>query len=215
MTYVEAKKYLLDTRKLTPATLEEHNVAFCNRQGYLYAGTTYPKDFAQLEDTYFNCLIFPIYDLYGAPIAIMSRRMYDSRNKYVNSATSNIFTKGRHLYGLDKSWKHILKQNQVIVTEGIFDFLQLYQSGITNVVSMMGTSLSDTQTALLSRFTTNIVVLPDPDKAGIRAGNKIKKANNKFVHCSFVQLPNKLDPDEFVIKEGADTLRNYIATSAR
>lgn len=216
MTFQESQKYLLETRRLTPASIREHNVAFCSRQGYLYAGTTYPKDFTQLENTYFNCLIFPIYDLFGAPVAIMSRRMYDSKNKYVNSATSNIFTKGRHLYGLDKSWPFILKENQAIVVEGIFDFIQLYQSGVKNVVCMMGTSLSETQLALISRFTTNVVVLPDPDRAGIRAGNKIKrKSEGRSVNCTFVQLPGKLDPDEMVINEGPDRLRDYIANFPR
>lgn len=213
MTYLEATKYLLDDRKLTKETIKENNVAFCSKQGWLYASTTYPKDFTQLQFQYFDCLVFPIYDLYGTDIGIMARRMHDSKSKYVNSATSDLFSKGRHLYGLNKSWPYILAANQAIVVEGIFDFLQLYQSGIRNVVSMMGTNLSDTQTALLSRFTDNLVILPDPDKAGDRAGSKIRKASSKFVKCSFVQLPDKLDPDEMVIRSGPDALRNHITTN--
>lgn len=213
MTYSEATQYLLSSRNLTTETIRDNNVAFCSKQGWLYAGTTYPKDFTQLEFKYFDCLVFPIYDLYSEPIAIMCRRMSDVKPKYINSTASNIFTKGKHLYGLNKSWPHILAANQAIVVEGIFDFLQLYQSGVKNVVSMMGTNLSETQTALLSRFTDNLVILPDPDRAGDKAGNKIKKASSKFVKCSYVQLPDKLDPDELVIKFGPEALRAHITAN--
>lgn len=213
MTYLEAVKYLLEDRRLTQETIREHKVAFCSKQGWLYAGTNYPKDFTQLEFQYFNCLVFPIYDLYGVDVGIMARRMGDIKPKYINSATSDIFSKGKHLYGLDKSWPFILATNQAIVVEGIFDMLQLYQSGIKNVVSMLGTNLSETQTALLSRFTDNIVVLPDPDGAGDRAGHKIKKASTKFIKCSYIQVPDHLDPDEYVLRDGPEALRKHIATN--
>lgn len=211
MTYQEVHNYLLKDRKLSLATIREHNIAFYSKKGYLYAPASYPKDFAQLQDVYSDSLIFPIYDLYGDPVGIMTRRMYPSKSKYVNSSNDNKFTKGKHLYGLHLSHSHILQANQAIVVEGIFDFLQLYQSGVKNVVSMMGVALSPTQIALLSRFTNNIVVLPDPDAAGDRFGHKSARLIEKYAQCSYVKLPENLDPDEYICKVGADKFREVIS----
>lgn len=215
MTYKESQSYLLDKRQLTPATIAEFNISFCSRQGYLYAPTTYPTEFTQLERQFFDCLIFPVQDLYGESIAVMSRRMYDSKNKYVNSANSNKFTKGRHLYGLNKSHPYILEANQAIVVEGLFDFLQLYQNGVRNVVAMMGTSISDHQVALLSRFTDNVVILPDSDAAGVHSGNKHVKSLQKYVKCQYVRLPTKQDPDELLLDIGAKAFLEHINTSLK
>lgn len=213
MIYSEATKYLTQERGLTPETITEHNLAFCNKQGFLYAKTSYPKDFTRLEEKFFDSIIFPIYDVYGSPIGIMSRPFWNSRSKYINSTGSNLFTKGRHLYGLDKSHPYILKENQVIVVEGNFDFLALYQMGIRNTVAMMGTSLSETQIALLSRFTSNIIVLPDNDQAGIRAGQKSKKVIGKHATCHYVTLPTKLDPDDWIRQIGTAAFKEYIANA--
>lgn len=210
MTYLESQSYLINERKLLPSTIQEYNIAFYDRKGYLFAGTSYPKEFTQLSEFYADSLIFPIYDLYGECVGIQTRRMYPSKNKYVNSANSNIFTKGRHLYGLDKSYKDILEQNQVIVTEGLFDSIQLRQQGIKNVVSIMGTALSDTQAALLSRFTNNVVLLLDPDPAGERASNKHLRKLEKHLNCKQVHIPTKQDPDEFIIQEGVDKFKQLI-----
>jgi DNA primase len=210
MTYQEIQKYLIEERKLTPETIKAYNIAFYSRKGFLYAGTTYPTDFTQLQDLYTDSLIFPIYDLYGEPIGIMARRMYESKSKYINSSNDNKFTKGRHLYGLDKAWPYILKEDKVIVVEGQFDQIQLFQSGIKNVVCMMGTAFSPTQLSLLRRFTKNIIVLTDPDEAGKKSAEKIKKISNGKATVTYCKLPNKQDPDEFIITEGVEKFKELI-----
>lgn len=213
MTPIESISYLQKERRLTPQTIEEFSIAFCSKEGYLYAPTSFPKQFTQLPSKFFDCLIFPICDIYGSPIAVMSRRMYPTKSKYVNSANDNIFTKGNHLYGLHKSYPYILQQNQAIVVEGLFDFLQLYQSGVKNVVSSMGTALSDTHIALLSRFTENVVMLPDPDKAGVKFGKKGQGLLNNYISGRYIKLPEGLDPDEFIIKNGTERFKQLVNAS--
>lgn len=210
MTYKEFLIYLHCDRKITQETMEEFNISFIDKQGYLFAYTTFPEDFRQLLDIYYDSIIFPIYNLYNEPIAIMARKMCPSKSKYINSSNSDIYTKGRHLYGMNKSYPYILKENRVIVTEGTFDMLQLYQSGIKNVVGMLGTALTPTQVALLSRFTENIVVLPDPDKAGDKFGYKSSKILDTHVNHRYVKLPVNMDPDEFVISNGVEELKKLI-----
>lgn len=207
VNYTQSKDYLLNERKLSQETLDEFNVAFCDSSGYLYSNTTYPQDFTKLSNQFFNCLVFPIYDMYGKDIAVMARRMHSSPNKYVNSANSNVFTKGRHLYGLHKSYPHILKQNQVLVVEGLFDMLQLYQCGIKNVVSSMGVALTPHHLALLSRFTTNVVLILDPDQAGHKAAIKHQLFLQKYVSCRSVTIPEELDPDEYIVKVGPQNFK--------
>lgn len=211
MKYHEALKYLLEERQVSRSTLDEFNLAFCDPKGYLYAPTRYPKDFSVLNPMFLDCIVFPIYDLYGTCVAVMARRMHDSPSKYVNSANSNSFTKGKHLYGLHKSHPSILQKGYVIVTEGLFDFLLLYQNGITNVVSTMGTSLTNDHIALISRFTKKIIMLPDGDVAGTKFGNKSVIAAQRHVECVYLKLPTKQDPDEYVLQYGPDNFKQLIA----
>lgn len=212
MTYKEATTYLSRERQLTPTTLQEYNVAFCDKKGHLYAGTKYPRDFTKLPEFYFDCIIFPIYDLYNEPVGVMARYMGGvSKNKYRNSSASNSFSKGRQLFGLDKAYPYILKEKRVIVVEGLFDQVQLYQQGIKNVVSTMGTTLTVHHIALLSRFASEIIVIPDPDKAGDKFGTKSQKVAGKYISCRYVPLPTSEDPDELVLRIGPAAFKQLLS----
>jgi DNA primase len=210
MTYQEVHKYLTEERKLTPETIKANNIGFFSKQGFLYAGTTFPIEFTQLTDMYSDSLIFPIYDMYGESIGIMARRMHEAKPKYINSSNDNKFTKGKHLYGLNRAIPYILQEDKVIVVEGQFDQIQLFQAGIKNVVCMMGTALSQHQLALLSRFTCNIIILTDPDVAGQKAATKIQNFSQSRITCTTLKLPTKQDPDEYIISEGVNKLKELI-----
>ena len=86
--------------------------------------------------------------------------------KFLNSPETAVFTKGRLLYGLDRARKPIRTADQAVIVEGYLDVIALHQAGYENVVSPMGTALTEEQLRLLKRFTRKVVLALDPDTAG-------------------------------------------------
>lgn len=164
-------------------------------------------------DTFRNRLMFPIHSITGKVIAFGGRVLQDDQSggKYINSPTTEIYTKGNELYGLFVTKYEIQKRDFALVCEGYTDFLRLYENGFTNSVASLGTSITDAQINLLSRFTKNIFIIYDGDiagrKAAVRAaGNVIKKGYNTKI----VVLPEKEDPDNFLVNSGKEKLQEKI-----
>ncbi|HPF08436.1 MAG TPA: DNA primase, partial [Candidatus Cloacimonadota bacterium] len=124
-----------------------------------------------LQDIYRDRLIFPIHNNSGDVIAFGGRIMEarEGVGKYINSPGTEIYTKGKELYGLYKTKYNISKMDCSLVCEGYFDFLRLYENGFTNAVAALGTALTEDQVFLLNRFSSNTVLLYDGDTAGIKA----------------------------------------------
>jgi len=119
--------------------------------------------------------------------------------------------KCRHLYHLNDAKPYMRQRNYVVLVEGYFDVLVLRQNGLQNTAAVCGLSLTDQHVAILKRYCDHVVFLLDPDEAGERALDKMKataEAGELTWHS--VLLPNKLDPDEFVLKYGCDKLRRGI-----
>ncbi len=164
-------------------------------------------------DTFRNRLMFPIHSITGKVIAFGGRVLQDDQSggKYINSPTTEIYTKGNELYGLFVTRYEIQKRDFALVCEGYTDFLRLYENGFTNSVASLGTSITDAQINLLSRFTKNILIIYDGDLAGRKAavraaGNVIKKGYNTKI----VVLPEKEDPDNFLVNSGKEKLQEKI-----
>ncbi|MDD2423035.1 MAG: DNA primase [Candidatus Cloacimonetes bacterium] len=162
-----------------------------------------------LVDIFRDRLIFPIHNNTGEVIAFGGRLMEHKENagKYINSPGTELYTKGKELYGLFKTKYHITKADCSLVAEGYFDFLRLYESGFTNSVASLGTALTEDQAYLLNRFSSNTVMLYDGDKAGIKAavrGGLVCLA--KGMHVRLAILPEKEDPDSFILNKGAQAL---------
>ena len=164
-------------------------------------------------DTFRNRLMFPIHSITGKVIAFGGRVLQDDQSggKYINSPTTEIYTKGNELYGLFVTKYEIQKRDFALVCEGYTDFLRLYENGFTNSVASLGTSITDAQINLLSRFTKNIFIIYDGDLAGRKAavraaGNVIKKGYNTKI----VVLPEKEDPDNFLVNSGKEKLQEKI-----
>jgi DNA primase len=135
------------------------------------------------------------------------RTLVDDPAKYLNSHESPIFTKGRVLYGLHETAKFIRVEDFIIVVEGYMDLLALYQAGIKNVVATLGTALTSDHAKLIKRYTSNVVLLFDGDKAGRAATERslpILLTEGLFVK-SFV-IPDEKDPDDYVKQVGAKIL---------
>ncbi len=156
-------------------------------------------------DRFRNRIIVPIHDRQKRVIGFGGRSLDGSEPKYLNSPETEIFEKGKNLYGLDKSANSIRKKDYAVVVEGYFDVLALHDAGITNVVASLGTALSRNQITLLSRSTDSkrILLNFDSDNAGIRAANRaISEVENLAIQgqldLRILQLPSGKDPDEFL-----------------
>nr|HPI25951.1 DNA primase [Candidatus Cloacimonadota bacterium] len=169
-----------------------------------------------LQDIYRDRLIFPIHNNTGDVIAFGGRIMEPKENvgKYINSPGTEIYTKGKELYGLYKTKYNISKQDCSLVCEGYFDFLRLYESGFENAVASLGTALTDDQVYLLNRFSQNTTLLYDGDSAGIKAAVRGGLACiSKGMQVKIAALPEGEDPDSLILQKGKEAMSEAIATA--
>jgi len=186
-------RYFVDIEKVSIEVLES-------------AGLIVPRKGGNgFYDRFRNRIIIPIHDRQNRVIGFGGRSLDGSEPKYLNSPETEIFEKGKNLFGLDKSALSIRKKDYAVVVEGYFDVMALHDSGITNVVASLGTALSRNQITLLSRSTDSKKILLnfDSDSAGIRAANRaISEVENLAIQGQLdlrvLQLPSGKDPDEFL-----------------
>ena len=164
-------------------------------------------------DRFRNRLIFPIHNISGKVIAFGARIISEKKNqpKYVNSPETPLYVKSNVLYGLYQAKNIIRKNDNCILVEGYTDVISLFQIGIENVVSSSGTSLTINQIKLISRYTKNITILFDGDKAGINAslrGMDLILENN--LNVKIVSFPEGEDPDSYSKAVGKDKFLDYV-----
>jgi DNA primase len=159
-------------------------------------------------------LMFPILDQSGHTVGFGGRLLGPGEPKYLNSAESEIFSKGKLLYNLGNARHAIRKHERAIVVEGYFDALRLVDAGIEEVVAPMGTALTDAQADLLAKYTKQIVLLYDSDgpgqKATFRAADVLLA---KGLEVRVVTLPEGEDPDTFTRTHGRDAVEGLVAQS--
>lgn len=167
-----------------------------------------------LRDRFVDRVMFPICDLEGRPIAFGGRTMRpDGQPKYLNTAGTPIFEKGRTLYGLHLARPAIVEAGFAVAVEGYMDVIALHQAGIANTVASLGTAITETHVGILRRFRkgdaeSELVICYDGDSAGMRA---VERAGPMFEEAGcnvrIASLPEGEDPDTYVKKYGADALR--------
>ena len=119
--------------------------------------------------------------------------MDETLPKYLNSPETQIFTKGRHLYGLQNAKNNIV-DGQIIMVEGYMDVISLFQYGIKNAVASLGTSLTKEQAKLLNRYADEVVIAFDGDEAGQNATLKaLEQLSSVGCKAKVIQLPNNMD----------------------
>ena len=156
-------------------------------------------------DVFRDRLIFPIRDEAGRVIAFGGRVMpgNDSPAKYLNSPETPLFSKSRVAYGLDLGRQRVLETKTVAVVEGYTDVVMAHQFGAGNVISVLGTALTEQHVNLLRRFADRIVLLFDGDAAG---GLAVDRALQLFltqpVEIAIATLPDGVDPDEHLLEHG-------------
>ena len=159
-----------------------------------------------------NRLMFPIYDPQGRVIGFGGRVLGPGEPKYLNSAESPVFQKGRTLYGLNWAKHAIRRDERAMIVEGYFDCVRLMSAGIESVVAPLGTALTPQQAELLRKYTKTVFLLYDSDKAGLKAtfrSGDTLLAQGIAVHV--VTLPEGEDPDTFVSQYGAPGLEAQLS----
>jgi len=156
-------------------------------------------------DQFRNRLIFPIRDAKGNVIAFAGRVLDDSLPKYINSPESPIYHKSAVLFGMDMALPSIRIENAIIIVEGYFDHLALYQAGVCNVAATCGTALTTTHTGLVKRHAAKVYTLFDSDAAGRKATiRSMELFLEQRLPAYVITLPAGDDPDSFLSKNSAE-----------
>ncbi|MBI2026782.1 MAG: DNA primase [Deltaproteobacteria bacterium] len=173
------------------------------------------KNNDNIYDYFRNRLMFPIQNTHLNIVGFGARTLEkEGQPKYLNSKDSPVYNKSLNLYGLAQARAHIAENDSVIVVEGYFDVLSLYDKGIKNVVAPLGTALTQDQIRLIKRYTRSIIMLFDGDKAGIEAVKRsLSLLLKEEMSGQIVILPDSLDPDDYIKKYGAEKLLKLIKNS--
>lgn len=186
------------------------------KENLIKTGLCYERENdGQLRDRFHGRVIFPVHSISGKVVAFGGRIMTSDAKvaKYVNSPESIIYSKSRELYGLYQAKQAIVRKDRCFLVEGYADVISMYQSGVENVVASSGTSLTPGQIRLIHRFTNNITVLYDGDKAGIKASLRgIDMLLAEGMNVKVLLLPDGEDPDSFAQGRGATAFQQYIDT---
>ena len=178
------------------------------------AGLLVARNDGDCYDRFRGRLMFPIEDINGNVIAFGGRIIGEGEPKYLNSPESAVYVKGRHLYGLARAKNAIRKDETLIIVEGYFDLLALWNAGISNVVATLGTALTREQVDLIRRYTASVAVTFDTDAGGKAA---LERSMSLFLERGLkaraVVLPDGKDPDEFVSRHGKDAFLEEIRRS--
>ena len=155
-------------------------------------------------DRFRKRFMIPIRDVKDRVIAFGGRVLDDSKPKYINSPENIVYSKGRHLFGLNVAKRNPM--DRLIIVEGYMDAISLQQRGIPNVVASLGTALTEAQGRLLRRYANKIIIGYDSDGAGQAATMRgLEILQNLGYDVRILQLddPNVKDPDEYVLKNGS------------
>src|SRR5579862_883732 len=223
-----AKMYLLD-RGLDAEAIARFGLGFAPSGGdvlWRHLKSKYPEKLAEssglvgrdpsgrVYDRFRRRIMFPIANDAGKIIAFGGRALGDDLPKYLNSPETPIYTKSRVLYHLDRAKEAMRQGDAVVLVEGYMDTIAVARAGITNVVASCGTSLTETQVKLLTRFTRRVIVNYDPDTAG-QAATERSLAILLEQNCDVrvLALPGGKDPDTFIRTEGAAAYRKLLESA--
>lgn len=222
----KAKEYLY-SRGFEKGILKKFNVGYapegwsnlldfmskkgCSEKLLQEAGLVIPRKSEGWYDRFRERIIFPIFDIGSRVIGFGGRALDDSTPKYINSPETRVYSKRKHLYGLNFAKSEIRKKDEVLIVEGYTDVLSLYQSGIKNVVSNLGTALTKQHIRELRRFTDNVKVIYDSDEAGKLASlRNLDLLVEEGVKVDLVCLPSNKDPDDYVKEFGKEKMLELV-----
>src|SRR5213594_4498746 len=162
-------------------------------------------------DFFAERLVIPIRDERGQPLAFTARTVrQDEQRKYINSPETAAYIKGRVVFGLDLARDAIARQGSAVLMEGQFDVITAHQFGVQNAIASSGTALTEEQVRLLKRFTDELLLVFDSDRAGRDASRKAAVlAAQHAMRSRVVAVPGAKDPDEFLRSAGPDAAARW------
>ena len=233
----KALQYLA-SRHITDATRKQFHIGYApeGREGFIgyavkngfspldcvKAGLAVEKENGGISDKFRDRLMIAIQNLSGVIVAFGGRDLSENKDfkraKYMNSPESALYHKSDILFGLHQSRQSIAKENAVIIVEGYFDMISLYQGGVTNVVAASGTALTETHASILARYANTAYLVFDGDAAGQKATLRsleivLPKGIAPRVFALSRPDGTKIDPDNFVNERGADAFRAALRES--
>ena len=227
--------YFSSLRGFSDATIKRFGLGFCPSSGHRFSddarGAGYKEEFllstglaiaresdGKLRDRFYDRVIFPIHNISGRVVGFGGRTLRTDKKvaKYQNSPESEIYNKRRELYGLFFAKKAIQQEDMAILVEGYADVISMHQAGVENVVASSGTSLTEEQIRLISRFTNNITLMFDGDAAGVKAALRgVNLILKEGMNVRIVLLPEEHDPDTFARANDSERLKTYIKSNAQ
>ena len=164
-------------------------------------------------DRFWGRVMFPVHTVSGKVVAFGGRLLQNNpkAGKYINSPESEIYHKSDHLYGIYFAKQAIIQKDFCIMVEGYLDVISLHQAGIKNVVASSGTSLTIEQIRLVHRFTNNMLLLYDGDKAGIKASLRgIDMLLREGLNIKVALLPDGEDPDSYAQTHSTEEVEQFL-----
>jgi DNA primase len=222
-----AHDYVYQKRQFTEQTVLEWRIGYSPSSGDALVKHLQSKGFKNHEikaaglgsdryrgmrDMFRGRIMIPLADPQGRVIGFTARLLKDDPNapKYINTPQTPLYDKSRHVFGLHLAKEAIRKSKFVVIAEGNLDVISSHQAGIRQVVATAGTALTEPHLKALSRFTGDIRLSFDADKAGINATERaIPIASKVNVSLSIITIPAGKDPDE-LIKQNVDAWRQTI-----
>lgn len=202
----DALLVFLQERKFSPEEISRSGLASSKEEG----------DQGNLYSRFRDRVMFPIRNDYGEVVAFSGRVLDpDAKTaKYVNSPETPLFTKGKVLYGLDKTKRDLIEKNAAIVCEGQLDLISAYEAGIRNVIAPQGTAFTGDQARLLRRFVETVLLCFDSDTAGQQAAARSLPALlTQGLAVKVVELPGGEDPDSLIRHRGAGAFLEAVSNA--
>ncbi len=176
------------------------------------AGLAIANDRGGHYDRFRGRLMIPIRSALGRTIGFGARTLGDEEPKYLNSPETEVFHKGKVLYGLAEARDALKAGDHALIVEGYMDAFALAQNGLENVVASCGTAFTEEQARVVKRYVDRVVLLFDGDTAGLRAAWKSAAVFlAEGLDVAVVALPQGHDPDSYIRDEGAQALQTRIA----
>ncbi len=225
----EGMDYFMGARRLTAATVKHFGLGYAPSSFYALTNHMRSKGFQEEEliaaclcgrsqktgrayDYFRGRVMFPIIDPAGNVVAFGGRVLDDSKPKYLNSSDTPAFKKSRHLFALNFAKNHA--EERMILCEGYMDVIALHAAGFENAVATLGTAITADHARVFSKYTQKVIISYDSDAAGQNAADKAMRMLGAVgIDVRVLKLEGAKDPDEFIVKYGADRFRRVLDQS--
>ncbi|HEX5797448.1 MAG TPA: DNA primase [Candidatus Saccharimonadales bacterium] len=203
-----AKQTMLDFQLGYSPSAQQELTDFLLQKGYreneLQLAGLSTRRGGRLGDMFRGRIMIPLHDSMGNPVGFTARLLKDNDNapKYINTSSTPLYDKSRHIYGLHLAKQAIRDADYSIVVEGNLDVIASHQAGFKQVVASAGTAMTEYQLKTLSRFSPNVRLAFDRDRAGLEASERsIPLAAKAGVELSIISIEGGKDPDELIRKD--------------